>query len=183
MEVLIITGSPHKDGASALLAERFADGARASGHHVRFFHSAFEDVHPCAACDHCRSHDSACVFQDAMAGLNEQIFQADVVVFVTPLHYFSFSAQLKTVISRFHANNARLKAQPKQAVLLSASTLAEGWAMEPLSGTYQAMLRYLRWTDAGQVLAVGCPNRTAAEKTEFPCTAYALGQSIGAAET
>lgn len=179
MNVLILTGSPHKNGVTALLADRFAAGACSAGHHVQFFHAASETVHPCVACDHCRTADGVCVFQDSMAALNDQLFAADLVAFVTPLHYFSFSAQLKTVISRFHANNARLKAQPKQAALLSACAISERWAMEPLSATYGAMLRYLNWTDAGQVLAVGCPSRSVAEKTEFPIMTYALGQSVG----
>lgn len=32
--VLIISGSPRKNGNSQLLCERFQEGAKASGHHV-----------------------------------------------------------------------------------------------------------------------------------------------------
>ena len=34
MKITVITGSPHKDGTSALLADRFIAGARAAGHWV-----------------------------------------------------------------------------------------------------------------------------------------------------
>ena len=34
MKVLVITGSPHKNGTSACLADRFIEGAKEAGHEV-----------------------------------------------------------------------------------------------------------------------------------------------------
>jgi NAD(P)H-dependent FMN reductase len=47
MKVLVLTGSPHKQGTSALLADEFIRGAKESGNKVFRFDSAFEDVHTC----------------------------------------------------------------------------------------------------------------------------------------
>lgn len=44
-----------------------------------------------------------CVQKDDMAKLREMLLAADMAVFVTPLYYFGFSAQLKTVIERFYS--------------------------------------------------------------------------------
>ena len=50
MKVLVITGSPHKNGTTAALAEQFIAGAKAAGHEVTRFDAAFKQVHPCIAC-------------------------------------------------------------------------------------------------------------------------------------
>lgn len=34
MKIVVLTGSPHKAGTSFLLAERFIEGAKESGHEV-----------------------------------------------------------------------------------------------------------------------------------------------------
>ena len=47
MYIVMITGSPHKNGTSALLADEFIKGAEESGHSVFRFNTAFECVHPC----------------------------------------------------------------------------------------------------------------------------------------
>ena len=47
MKVLVITGSPHKNGTTAALAEQFIAGAKAAGHEVTRFDAAFKQVHPC----------------------------------------------------------------------------------------------------------------------------------------
>ena len=47
MYIVMITGSPHRHGTSALLADEFIRGATESGHAVFRFDAAFECVHPC----------------------------------------------------------------------------------------------------------------------------------------
>ena len=51
MYIVMITGSPHRHGTSALLADEFIRGATESGHTVFRFDAAFECVHPCIGCD------------------------------------------------------------------------------------------------------------------------------------
>ena len=46
MYIVMITGSPHKNGTSALLADEFIKGAEESGHSVFRFNTAFECVSP-----------------------------------------------------------------------------------------------------------------------------------------
>ena len=61
MKVTVITGSAHKKGTSALLADKFIEGAKEAGHEVFRFDAAFENVKPCLGCEYCSSHDSECV--------------------------------------------------------------------------------------------------------------------------
>ncbi len=53
MKIVILTGSPHRDGTTSVLAEQFAAGAQAKGHDVFRFDAAFKNTHPCLGCDVC----------------------------------------------------------------------------------------------------------------------------------
>ena len=120
MKVLVITGSPHKNGTTAALAEQFIAGAKAAGHEVTRFDAAFKQVHPCIACEKCHTADAGCVFKDDMEELNPLLFAADAVAFVSPAYYYTVSAQIKAAIDRFYANDAALY-KGKKAVLITMS--------------------------------------------------------------
>ena len=107
MKILLITGSPRKNGNSNTLASHFARGAQEAGHELARFDCAFKDVHPCTACNSC-GMDGPCVFQDDFDFVRGHIVQADLVAFASPMYYFGFSAQLKAVIDRFYAINGQI---------------------------------------------------------------------------
>lgn len=177
MKVTVITGSPHKKGTSALLADKFIEGAIDAGHEVLRFDAAFEDVKPCLACDYCASHDGQCVRKDAMDEWYEKLIDSDMVVFVTPIYYYTMSAQIKAVVDRFHGNNAKLSGN-KKAIIIASAYGEEASTMEGLEKTYEAILDYMNWEDAGRLFATGCPVREVLEQTNFLTQAYELGKSI-----
>ena len=53
-KVVIVMGSPRKNGNSATLAQSVAEGARAAGADVESFYLHEMDIKPCTACDVCR---------------------------------------------------------------------------------------------------------------------------------
>jgi len=177
MKVTVITGSPHKNGTSALLADRFIEGATTAGHDVFRFDAAFETVKPCLACEYCSSHNTECVHKDSMNTLSEKLLESEVVVFVTPLYYYTMSAQIKAVLDRFHAKNALLSGK-KKAILMAAAYGDDDATMTGLEKTYESILGFLNWQNAGTVLATGCPVREVLEQTSYPQQAYGLGRSL-----
>ena len=116
MKILVITGSPRKNGNSNTLAEHFIKGAKEAGHEVVRFDAAFKKVHPCIACNRC-GMNGQCVFKDDFEFIRKHIADADLVAFATPMYYFGISAQIKTVIDRFYAINGQIHV-PKKAVLM-----------------------------------------------------------------
>ena len=178
MHILVITGSPHKRGTSALLVDAFLEGATAAGHQVERFDSAFAAVAPCKACDFCRSHGEQYTQKDDMEALWPKLLQADLVVLATPLYYFGFSAQLKAVLDRFYAKNASLRQHPKGVCLLATCGDSETWAMDGLRAHYACFCKYMGWEDRGQVLAFGVSVPKDIEATDYPAQARALGASL-----
>ena len=176
MKITVITGSPHKDGTSALLADKFMEGAKTAGHDVFRFNSAFEEVHPCIGCDRC-GMNGPCIYKDSMTKLNPELLASNLVAFVTPLYYYGMSAQIKTVIDRFYANNSRLHVS-KKTILMATAYNSSDWTFNALTEHYKTLVRYMGWEDAGMVLAGGCGVRNDIERTDFPNQAYKLGLNL-----
>ena len=83
MKIVVITGSPHKAGTSALLADKFIEGATNAGHEVFRFNSAFEDIHPCQGCDYC-GMNGPCIQNDAIEQtLMPKLIGTDLIVLIT----------------------------------------------------------------------------------------------------
>ena len=176
MKILILTGSPRKNGNSNTLADEFAKGAKEAGHEVVRFDAAFKKVNPCIACDHC-GMDGPCVFDDDFEFVRKHIVDADCVVFASPMYYFGLSAQLKLVIDRFYDINGKIHI-PKKAVLLMTYANTAASEAVPIKSHYDVLLKYLGWKDAGRVIAPGVWPVGAIKETRYPKDAYNLGKSI-----
>ena len=176
MKILVLTGSPRKGGNSATLADHFIKGAKEAGHSIERFDAAFKKVHPCIACNSC-GMDGPCVFKDDFEFVRKHIIDADCVVFATPMYYFGISAQLKAVIDRFYAINGSIHV-PKKAVLLMTYANTAASEAVPIKSHYEVLLKYLGWTDAGQVIAPGVWPVGAIARTKYPEQAYLLGTHI-----
>ncbi|MCI2061826.1 MAG: flavodoxin family protein [Eubacteriaceae bacterium] len=178
MKITVMTGSPHKQGTSFLLADNFIRGAEEAGNEVFRFDCAFKTVHPCIGCEACGKGTSACAFPDDMRELAPHLLEADLIAFITPLYYFDMSAQIKTVIDRFHGYNIQMRGRKCDTVLLVTADLPYKWVMKGVTSHYEAMLHYLGWNDRGRVLALDCGDLEAMMKTDFPEKAYEFGKSL-----
>lgn len=97
--VLIISSSPRKGGNSETLAEEFARGVREAGNTAEIVTLRDKKLGFCRGCFGC--HDThKCVIRDDAAEIIEKMGKADVLVFATPVYYYSVSGQLKTMFDR-----------------------------------------------------------------------------------
>lgn len=178
MKVLIITGSPHSKGTTALLADEVSAGAKEAGHEVIRIETAKLDLHPCLGCYHCRDNDGRCVYNDDMTLIYPHLLTADVIILVTPLYYFGMTAQLKRVVDRFFAINPILRKAPKQLHLLAACGDKDKWAMDALVVHFQTLCRYLHWQEGEKVLAIGAYTREDLKDSDYPTLARNLGAEL-----
>lgn len=176
MKILVITGSPRKNGNSNTLASEFMRGASEAGHTVQRFDAGNASVHPCIACNNC-GMNGPCVLEDDFLTVREHILDADMVVFATPMYYFGFSAQLKAVIDRFYAINGQIHVHKKAALLMTYADSAERKAV-PIKAHYEELLHYLGWEDVGRVIAPGVWTEGSIKGTEYPRKAYELGLRV-----
>jgi multimeric flavodoxin WrbA len=100
-KVVILKGSPRRNGNSAILASQVAAGAEAMGAKVESFYLHGLDIQPCDACDSCQGvADLDCIIDDDMQLLYPKLREADAVVYASPIYWFTVSAQLKLFIDR-----------------------------------------------------------------------------------
>ena len=176
MKVVMITGSAHRQGTTAKLADRFQQGASEAGHEIFRFDAAFKSVHPCIGCDKCHENGK-CVFDaDDMKVLNPHLLEADVVVFVSPIYYFSINAQIKAVIDRFYANDEALHGG-KKAILITAMADVAMTTAEGANVTYKEIIQFLNWENAG---ILNAKNAYVADdlSEEDLNSAYELGKNL-----
>lgn len=177
MKIVVLEGSPNKNGSSNLLAENFIRGAEENGHHVEVIDAAHMNILPCTGCVAC-GYDGPCTQKDDMEQVKSAILDSDMLVFVTPLYYYGMSAQLKTLIDRFCALNGSIQRKHMKSVLLTVAWNNDDWTFDALEVHYHTLVRYLNFEDQGMVLGKGCGTTSMTRSSDYPELAYKLGRSI-----
>ena len=107
-KVLILSGSPRKNGNSDILCDEFARGAADAGHEVEKIRIAEKKIGYCHACYACRG-TGVCAIKDDMAEIMQKMIDCDVMVLASPVYFYSIDAQLKAVIDRSVARWTEVK--------------------------------------------------------------------------
>lgn len=98
-KVLIVSSSLRCGSNSELLAKAAMEGAADAGHNVTWLSLKDKEIHFCKGCLACQNTGN-CVIRDDMDEMTEQVRDADVIVFATPVYYYGMSGQLKTFLDR-----------------------------------------------------------------------------------
>jgi multimeric flavodoxin WrbA len=102
-KILVLNGSPRKNGNTATLVNWFVEGARLKGAEVEVINTAFLKYksNGCISCRQCqRIKDYLCVIKDDARPILAKMAKADAIVMATPLYFYGPSAQLKLVMDR-----------------------------------------------------------------------------------
>ena len=178
MNIVVLMGSPNKNGSTAILVREFMRGAQQAGHTVTVVDAVHLDIHPCTGCVACGYGSSPCAQKDDMERVRPLILGTDMLVFATPLYYFGFSAQLKAVIDRFCAFNGELNAGHKKSALLSVAWNGATETFSALEAHYKTLVGYLNLQDCGAIFGLGCGSPAMTERTKYPRLAYELGKGV-----
>lgn len=160
--VLILTGSPRKNGNSDMLADAFMKGAQEKGHTVNKIEVAELNVSGCKACGMCWTKDGACVQCDDMAKIEPLLESADVLVLVSPLYFYGISAQLKAVIDRFCAycvGNCKKSLKIKESALIMCGECDKERFFSGAIDTYKHTADYMKWKDRGILMATSVSSK------------------------
>jgi multimeric flavodoxin WrbA len=102
-KVLILNGSPKKDGNTAAMVDWFSQSARSKGADVEIIRTAFLKYKTlgCISCRKCQESDKyECCIEDEAKPVLAKMAYVDAIVFATPLYFFGASAQLKLIFDR-----------------------------------------------------------------------------------
>lgn len=177
MKIVVLMGSPNKNGSTRLLVDSFVRGAESAGHTCEVIDVCRANVHPCMGCVRC-GYEGPCVQKDDVETIRGKLLGSDMVVFATPLYYYGMTAHLKTVVDRFCAYNSSLNSRNLKSALLTVAWNADDWTFEALTAHYKTLVRYINFEDQGMVLGYGCGTPTMTKRSRYPDQAYTLGKNL-----
>ena len=178
-KILILNGSPRKNGNTSQLVSAFTRGAEETGNKVTAFFLDKMCIHGCKGCfGGGKDPEHPCVQRDDMEQIYAAYRAADVVVLASPLYYWTISGQLKTAIDRLFAVaecDKDYRNPSKKCVLLMA---AEGNGYEETTYWYDRLMSHLGWDSLGKVLCGGVMAAGDIHGRPELDTAYQLGRSM-----
>lgn len=178
-KIVVITGSPRKNGNSFAMTEAFTRAAEAKGHIVTRFDAAMRNVGGCHACETCFKTGKACSFDDDFNAIAPAILEADAVVFATPVYWYSIPAQIKCVIDKlFSFCVAGKDIGGKKCALITCCEENDLSVMDGVRIPIERSAALLKWSMAGEVLVPGVLNVGDIENTDGCKQAAALADKL-----
>lgn len=178
-KIVVITGSPRKDGNSFAMTEAFIKAAEAKGHSVIRFDAAMKKLGGCHACETCFKTGKACTFDDDFNTIAPAILEADAVVFTTPVYWYSIPAQIKCVIDRiFSFVVGGEDISGKECALIACCEEDDMSVMDGVRIPIERSAALIKWHMVGEVLVPGVLNVGDIEKTDGCAQAAALADKI-----
>ena len=100
-KVVIISSSFRKNGNSETLVKEFEKGANSNKNEVKTIYLRDVNMNFCKGCLTCQKTGKYVIKDDIETLINE-VKDADVLCFATPIYYYSVSGQLKTFLDRMN---------------------------------------------------------------------------------
>ena len=101
MQVLIINGSPRKNGVTAAVLHRIEENLRKAGIDVLFYNLGEMKMSHCTGCNYCYRTGHCCIEDDAEL-LSKRIEEVDGIVLGSPTYASNVPGLMKDFIDRGH---------------------------------------------------------------------------------
>ena len=178
-KIVVITGSPRKDGNSFAMTDAFIKAVEGKGHTVTRFDAAMKHVGGCRACETCFKTGKACSFDDDFNTIAPAVLEADAVVFTTPVYWYSIPAQMKGVIDRLYSFCVAGKdIAGKECALITCCEEEDMSVMDGVRVPLERSAALLKWKMVGEVLVPGVLKVGDIEKTDGCAQAAALADKF-----
>lgn len=177
-QILMVSSSYRKEGNSETLSKEFKQGAEDAGNKIEIIYLRNLYMEFCKGCMACQK-TGKCVIQDDIVNSINLVKNADVLVFATPIYYYSMSGQLKTFLDRM--NPLYVQEFKKKEVYLIASAADEN--SEAIDGALKEVEGWSKCFDdiklVGVIRGVNCNQiGEVKNKKELLQEAYEMGRNV-----
>ena len=177
--IVVITGSPRRNGNSFAMTDAFLRAAQEKGHNVTRFDAAFRKVGGCRACETCYRTGKACSFDDDFNEIAPAILAADALVFTMPVYWYSIPAQIKGVIDRIYSMVVGGKdISGKECALIACCEEDDLAVLDGVRIPMERTAALNKWKMVGEVLVPGVLNPGDVDKTDGCKRAAELADAI-----
>ena len=155
MKILYVRGNPRDNGGTEIVGNLFLRGLKKGGAEILDFRLSEKNIGDCRGCFACSAgfdRCGKCVIDDDMAEAIEFLDSADALVCLSPVYFYSMSAQMKRFFDRcfpfvrgyrFDSENGKMlnetgfEKKDKKFVSISVGSGRHDDVFEALSHTYK----------------------------------------------
>ena len=192
MNVLVLMGSPRKEGNTAALLQPFCEELSAAGAEVETVWLYDRCIRPCLACRTCQKdwEGFGCPQEDDVAELFEKVLRCEALVLATPVYAWYCTAPMKALLDRLVYGMNKFYGEEKGPSLWQGKAVALlttcGYRPEKGSDLLEEGLRRyckhsgLRWlgSHAGRHLGYGTAFMDGEKEARTRAFARSLSQQI-----
>ena len=136
MKVLLINGSPHKNGCTYTALNEMAGVLQQAGIETTIFHIGSAPVGGCVGCGGC-AKAGKCVFGGPVAEVLPLVQEADGIVFGAPVHYATAAGSMLGFMHRLAMSGGQYLRHKPAAVVTSARRAGTTTALEAMEKVAQ----------------------------------------------
>lgn len=163
MKIVVLNGSPRKDGNTAFMIQSFIE-AIDNKHEVSVVECAHKKVAGCLSCEFCHTKgEGKCIQQDDMQEIIPLIAEAEMLVFASPVYYLTMSAQIQAVLQRTYCM-MKLPKLKKMGLLLSSHSPN---VYDAILSQYHSIIGFWNVEDCFSITACEGENKTESLKTKI----------------
>lgn len=163
MKITILNGSPRKENTSAMV-DAFVEGAQEAGHEVEVLQVGKMKIAGCMGCEYCHGKgEGQCIQKDDWQKVQPAYEDCDMVVFASPIYYFTLTAQMEAAIQRIYCIGQPPKAT-KAAMLLSSGSPG---VYDGAIAQFKGYTGFTGIENAGVITAAGEENQSEAKLAEI----------------
>ena len=151
MKVLILNGSPRKNGNTAHALRAIEDGLK-QRHAVESLNVYDFNFRPCRNCDACKRNGGNCIQADDTVKIIDKVTAADFVIFGSPVYWWGISAQLKDVVDKFYSRDDEskdgsptLRTKKKIGIVACGAETVDDPEYRLISEQFHCIAKFLGW--------------------------------------
>ena len=174
--VILISSSPRKNGNSDLLCNEFIKGAKEAGNNAEKIFLRDLKINYCSGCGYCNT-SKECIQKDDMAECINKLINADVIVFATPIYFYSISGQMKTFIDRLCPKYNQISNKEIYYIMTAADTSKN--TFQYALGEFKGLMACLKNVhEKPGIFANGVWQKGSVEATSYLQQAYKIGKEV-----
>ena len=140
MKVLLVNGSPNKEGCTFTALSEVAKSLNHEGIETEIFWIENKPIGGCVACRKCRDLGK-CVFDDVVNRFRVKAYEADGFVFGTPVHFASASGNMTAFMDRLFYSE--MGVNKNKAFRMKPATVVVSARRAGTTATFDQMMKYL----------------------------------------
>ena len=180
-KILVLLGSPRKNGNTALMVEAFCKGAKEKGHEVTVLDTTAMHLDGCRHCNSCWKKGRACSCEDDFIQISSKLESSDVLIMAAPMYWGQFPSYLKAAVDKLYAYLMPWReAAPavKEIGVITCGDMEDESAFDEIVPWYRGVAKFFGWTDIGYVGIPKLVESGDVKKTDGLECAYQMGKIL-----